>query len=112
VSIAIEIRKNRFPGADRRLQRGAEVIDTKAAFDVYAISRPYTPVDTSALVNNVVVTGARGRQPATVHWLQHYAAYQELGTVRGVTPKRFAGRAVQQVQPSWIRAHQELVRSL
>lgn len=112
MSVAIVVRLDRLPGMDARLRQGAPAIDTKAAFDTYAASRPYTPVRTGALVNNVVVTPAGGGRPASVHWLQHYAAYQELGTVRGVTPKRFAGRAVQQVQPGWIRAHQALARSL
>jgi hypothetical protein len=112
MSVEIVVRSNRLPQLPAHLCRGVEEIDTKAAFDIYWTSVPLTPVQTTALRTNVRITPARGRKPASVHWRQFYAAYQELGTGRGVAPKRFATQAVQRVQPGWIRAHEALLRRL
>lgn len=112
MAVEIVVRFNRLPQAGQRLRRAAEAIDTKAAHDIYAASLPFTPVRTGALRNNVQITSAGGGRPAAVHWKQHYAAYQEFGTGRGVAPKRFAAQAVQRVQPGWLRAHEALARSL
>lgn len=108
MSVAIVIRSNHLPGMDERLRARAAQIDTKAAFDAWAASKPYTPVDTGHLINAVTVTPAAPGRPATVHWHAHYAAYQEFGTVRGVRPKRFAAQGVERVKPSWIAAHRQL----
>jgi hypothetical protein len=110
VSVFIVQKENHLPGLGDRWRARADVIDTKAAFDAWSASKPYTPVRTGHLINAVTVTPAAGGRPATVHWHAHYAAYQEFGTVRGVTPKRFAAQGVEHVKPSWLAAHRQLAR--
>lgn len=97
----IEVR-NKLPGMGGRLRQADRDIRTKSALDIYATSIPYTPVDTGALRANVT-TNEDG-----VHWQQLYAAHQEFGTVRGVTPKLFGRTAFEQVVPEMIVAYQQL----
>lgn len=91
--------QNRFPGMSGRLAQADRDIRTKGALDVYAASVPLTPVDTGALRANVTAN------EDGVHWHQGYAAYQEMGTVRGVTPKLFARTAFEQTLPGVIAAY-------
>lgn len=98
----VTIRSNKLPGMDGRLRTAVRDALTKGALDIYAASLPLTPVDTGALRANVTAT-ADG-----VHWQQEYAAYQEFGTVRGVTPKRYAGQAFERVAPGMVRALSQL----
>ena len=51
------------------------------------VADPLTPRDTGALVANKSID--RGAGSRTVTWNQHYAAYQEFGTSRGVPANRF-----------------------
>ena len=52
------------------------------------VADPLTPVDTGALLANRSASRIAGGRE--VVWTQHYAVYQEFGTSRGVTAKRFA----------------------
>ncbi len=53
-----------------------------------ATADPMTPVDTGALRGNKSISG--GGDSRTITWNQHYAAYQEFGTSRGVPARGFA----------------------
>ncbi len=93
---------NKFPGMSGRLRSGVDDILTKGALDIYAASLPYTPIKTGLLRANVVADNTG------VYWNQHYASHQELGTVRGVTPKLFATTAYHQVAPGMMAAFNQL----
>lgn len=97
IAASVTIKTNRFPGMGGRLNRAVDDILTKGALDLYAASIPYTPVDTGALRGNVTANREG------VHWHQGYASFQEMGTIRGVTPKLFARTAFEQTVPG-IRA--------
>lgn len=66
--------------ADEALDHGAVSCIEAAA--------PNTPVDTGALVGNVVIEKVPGG--VNVLWLMHYAVYQNFGTSRGVPAAGFA----------------------
>lgn len=53
-----------------------------------AVADPLTPVDTGALKGNKSIE--RGAGSRMITWNQHYAAYQEFGTSRGVPARGFA----------------------
>ena len=55
---------------------------------VMEVADPLTPVDTGALRANRAANRIPGGRE--IIWIQHYAAYQEFGTSRGVPAKRFA----------------------
>jgi hypothetical protein len=101
MTVTVDVRVNKFPGMPARLAAADRDIRTKWAFDVRAASAPYTPVDTGALVNNVQV------EAGSVHWLQDYAAYQNMGTVF-VTPKLFANHGVDVATPGAVAAYRQL----
>lgn len=99
---SVVIRSNHLPGMAGRLREADRDIRMKGALDMYAVSLPLTPIDTGALRGNVSVN------ENGVHWHQDYAAYQDKGTVRGVTPKLFAETAFTQVVPGMIAAYKSL----
>ncbi len=102
LTATVVIKTNHFPGMSGRLRAKVDDVLTKGALDLYAASIPMTPVDTGALRGNVTAT------KDGVHWHQGYAAYQEMGTVRGVTPKLFAQTAYQHTAPGMIAALQSI----
>lgn len=51
------------------------------------VADPLTPVDTGVLRSNKAIH--KKTMARDVIWLQHYAAYQEFGTSRGVEAKKF-----------------------
>lgn len=100
VGVTVVKNFNHFP----RLAAGVrpKVVDVlnKAVDDLSARADPRTPVEKGLLKGN------KRRHYATVsnlnsrlHWLQHYAAHQEFGTVRGIAPKKFARDSFQDVVP-------------
>ena len=98
----VVVKMNKLPGMDARLRQADRDIRMKGALDIYAASLPYTPVDAGLLRGNVETT------ENGVHWRQAYAAHQEFGTVRGVTPKLFARTAFEQTMPSIMAAYKDL----
>ena len=102
----VVVKMNKLPGMDARLRQADRDIRMKGALDIHAASLPYTPVDTGLLRGNVEAT------EDGVHWRQEYAAHQEFGTVRGVTPKLFARTGFEQTMPSIMAAYQHLERQL
>ena len=102
MKVDVVIVKNRFPGMDGRLREADRDIRMKGALDIYAASLPLTPIDTGALRANVVAN------ETGVYWNQNYAAHQNYGTVRGVTPKLFANTAYDQVLPGMLKSYEQL----
>jgi hypothetical protein len=74
----------------------------KGALDIYAASIPWTPIETGALRGNVTAN------KDGVHWHQHYAAHQDKGTVRGITPKLFAEHGYDVTVPGMLSALQQI----
>lgn len=103
---SIVIKLNKLPGMGARLRAADRDIRMKGALDIYAASLPMTPIDTGLLRGNVEAT------ENGVHWRQDYAAHQEFGTVRGVTPKLFARTAFERVVPEMIAAYKGMERQL
>jgi hypothetical protein len=101
MSVTVEVRMNKFPGMPGRLQAADRDIRTKWGLDVRAASIPLTPVDTGALVNNVELGVGE------VHWIQDYAAYQNMGTIF-IAPKLFANHGVERATPGAIAAYRQL----
>lgn len=101
MSVTVVVRENHFPGMTGRLTVADRDIRMKWALDVRAASIPYTPVDTGALVNNVEVG------VGSVHWVQDYAAYQNMGTVY-IAPKLFANHGVDVATPGAMAAYRQL----
>lgn len=102
ITATVTIKTNHLPGMSGRLTGAVDDVLTKGALDIYAASIPWTPIETGALRGNVT-TNKNG-----VHWHQHYAAHQEMGTVRGITPKLFARTAYERVAPGMIAALQQI----
>lgn len=86
--ITIEAVSNRLGELSASLSDLAEESLDHGVVTCLEVSAPRTPVDTGALKANVVIESGQGFR--TVHWTQHYAAYQEFGTSRGVPASGFA----------------------
>lgn len=104
VTATVVVRMNRLPGAEGRIRRRIDDVNNKALLDVVAVADPLTPVDTGDLKGRKVIALSSGGRGGSIHWTMFYAAYQELGTARGVTPKLFATTAVSRVRPGWLAA--------
>ena len=96
ISARFVITSNHLPGMDARLRAEDNRIRRRGAFQIIARATPRTPVDTGALRNNTIA------DETGVYWLQEYAADQNFGTVRGVTPKLFATQSAAEVIPLMI----------
>lgn len=97
MAVRVEVALNRFPelastfdaAVERALDAGVQVC--------IATADPLTPVDTGLLRANKSITAGPGVR--TITWNQHYAAYQEFGTSRGVSAKRFAATGADAAAP-------------
>lgn len=79
---------NNFPRIAKRFEPAVQAGLVKAAADNIRLSSPLTPFRKGHLRNSAQMRVERLR--TRVYWMAPYAPYQELGTRRGIRPKRFA----------------------
>jgi HK97 gp10 family phage protein len=88
---------NTFNALAGRLDAGLEAaLDAGLAAGIAAADSK-TPRDTGMLVANKTIQRSSGFRSIT--WNQHYAAYQNFGTSRGVPANHFAEAAVDAATP-------------
>lgn len=112
-NIHVEIKFNKFNQIASQFPVKVSVIVRKAAFDILARGKAYTPRDTGYLADSATVEvgsgmaglfgGGGGMTSAIVHWPALYAMYQNFGT-RYIAPVLFANRAANEIAPSFIAA--------
>lgn len=88
MAVRIVATLNRFPEFARSLPQVRERALDAGVAQCIATADPLTPVDTGALKGNKSIDAGAGSR--TITWNQHYAAYQEFGTSRGVPARAFA----------------------
>lgn len=101
--LEVVINFNNIPQVEPKARAGAAMALNRAVMSTISYADPLTPVDTGALKGNKTITNASaGSLTAGVSWNQEYAIYQELGTVRGITPKLFATTGSERSKPGLI----------
>jgi len=88
MSIQVVVALNRFGEFAGTLDATLSAALDAGVKTCIAVADPLTPVDTGALRGNKTISG--GSTERTITWNQHYAAYQEFGTSRGVPARGFA----------------------
>jgi len=102
-SATLSVRSNLFPRIAARFPVAAAGATNQAIARTIEVADPLTPVDTGALRGNKVIRAATGGDPSgEIHWAQHYAGYQEFGTVRGIVGKRYARQGAQAGAALWL----------
>ena len=101
--ITVTVTQNRLPQLKANGKRKAGQAVRRAAFNTQRYAAPLTPVDTGALKANVIIDQAGDGLSATVKWGQFYAIFQEYGTSRGVSAKRFAQGGAEKAMPMFVR---------
>lgn len=86
--VTVTIPINRFGEFAGTLDETIETALDAGVVACIAAADPRTPVDTGALRANKTISGGAGERIIT--WNQHYAAYQNFGTSRGVPANHFA----------------------
>ena len=102
IAATVVIKTNHLPGMDGRLRQAERDIRMKGALDLGAAADPWTPVLTGALRGNKTM------DENGVWWHQGYAAHQNFGTVRGITPKGFAEHGYQVAVPPMLAAMRQI----
>lgn len=105
VELSVQKRINILPRLATDIRPRAALVLNKAIDDVSVRAHPRTPIDKDLLranVRRIYATASNLR--AILHWLQGYAIYQEMGTVRGIRPRRFARDSFEEVVPGTIAA--------
>jgi hypothetical protein len=105
VELSVTKRINILPRMATDIRPRVALILNKAIDDVSVRAHPRTPVDKGLLrANQRRIYATESNLVSRLHWLQQYAIYQEMGTVRGVRPKRFARDSFEEVVPGTIAA--------
>ena len=105
VNATIIVRFDHISAVNPKLRAGAAKALNTGIMAAIGYADPLTPVDTGALkANKTIQNASAGSLVAQVTWNQHYAIYQEMGTSRGVSAKRFAAGGAEQAQPALVAA--------
>jgi hypothetical protein len=105
VNATIIVRFNLLPGVTPKLRAGAARALNTGIMATVGYADPLTPVDTGNLKGNKTFDLANpGKLVSQVTWNADYAIYQEMGTSRGVSAKRFAAGGAEQAQPALVAA--------
>lgn len=116
-TLVIEVRFNKFQAIAAGMPAKVSVIVRKAASDILARGRAYTPVGlTGNLQNNTGIRAGGGLggmfggsgMSLEIFWAAFYAIYVNFGT-RFMAPRLFANRAASEVAPGFIAAMKSLV---
>ena len=110
IGVTVTKRFNHFPRIAREVRPRVATVLNKAIDDLSARADPRTPVDKGLLrANKRREYATPGNLRSRIHWLQHYAAYQEFGTSRGIAPRRFVRDSFEEVVPGIEAALQDAI---
>ena len=101
----IEVKSNRCAQLAGEARSKAQLAVDKTIHDCQAFSAPFTPVDTSFLVNSTGIES--GDLEAWLRWGAEYAKYQNGGT-RYITGRHFAEQGAKLAEPGFIAAMREV----
>lgn len=95
--------------ASTRAKERAPLVVRKAALDVVAHGKRFSPVDTGATKGSIGadITTEGGEVVAIIGPATHYAPYLEYGTSRAA-PQPFMGPALDIVAPGFVEAIEQL----
>lgn len=102
MSASIQVVFNHLPAIAGQLDGIIETALDLGAATAIATADPLTPVDTGALRGNKTIERSSGYRAVT--WNQDYAAYQNMGTSRGVPAHGFAEAGMDAAVPV-VQAH-------
>lgn len=102
-AVTIVVNFNLIPQVTPKMRAGAANALNAGLMATIGYADPLTPVDTGLLKGNKTITNASpGNLSASVTWNQDYGIYQEFGTSRGVSAKKFATTGSNRAQPGLI----------
>jgi HK97 gp10 family phage protein len=101
---------NRFGAIAVALERGGGAVVRKAALDIEANAKSFSPVDTGNLKNSISASELNALM-WIVGTVVEYGIHQEYGTVNQ-SGQAFMRPAVERVRPAYIDAWGQFLRSL
>lgn len=102
-AVQVIVVRNLVPNVTPRMRASVARALNTGVMTTIGYADPLTPVDTGMLRGNkTIVNAAPGSLTASASWNQEYAIYQEMGTSRGVTAKRFAKTGSDRAMPNLI----------
>lgn len=102
MSFTIEVLRNDIPKVPVKAEAAAAKVCNSSIMRVIAYADPMTPVDKGLLKGNKDITLASpGSLTSIVRWVQHYALFQDKGTIHN-PPTLFATTGAERSKPQAI----------
>ena len=102
-NVSVIVVRNEIPNVTPRMRAGAAAALNAGGMAMIGYADPLTPVDTGLLKGNKTIKNASpGSLTFSATWNQEYAWFQEGGTSRGISAKRFAQTGSQRATPNLI----------
>lgn len=102
-SVQVIVLKDNVPAVTPKMRAGAAAALNSGGMAMIGYADPLTPADTGLLKGNKTIKNASpGSLTFSCTWNQFYGVYQEFGTSRGVSAKKFATNGSARATPNLI----------